>query len=74
MPRTPAKRPRGRPPKIAAQDFIRPGDIVLADIGTSSAGTAGLRMPNGVAVIGQPLWGRGRLFSPSSSGHTARGP
>ena len=28
----------------------------LADIGTSSAGTAGLRMPNGVAVIGQPLW------------------
>jgi indolepyruvate decarboxylase len=38
------------------QDFIRPGDVVLADIGTSSAGTAGLRMPNGVAVIGQPLW------------------
>jgi TPP-dependent 2-oxoacid decarboxylase len=29
---------------------------VLADVGTSSAGTAGLRMPNGVAVIGQPLW------------------
>jgi indolepyruvate decarboxylase len=38
------------------QDFIRPGDVVLADIGTSSAGTGGLRMPNGVAVIGQPLW------------------
>jgi Thiamine pyrophosphate enzyme, C-terminal TPP binding domain len=38
------------------QDFIRPGDVVLADIGTSSAGTAGLRMPNGVTVIGQPLW------------------
>jgi indolepyruvate decarboxylase len=38
------------------QDFIRSGDVVLADIGTSSAGTAGLQMPNGVAVIGQPLW------------------
>jgi indolepyruvate decarboxylase len=38
------------------QDFIQPGDVVLTDIGTSSAGTAGLRMPNGVAVIGQPLW------------------
>src|SRR5215831_7370832 len=38
------------------QDFIRPDDVVLADIGTSSAGTAGLRMPNGVAVIWQPLW------------------
>jgi indolepyruvate decarboxylase len=38
------------------QDFIQPSDVVLADIGTSSAGTAGLRMPSGVAVIGQPLW------------------
>jgi indolepyruvate decarboxylase len=38
------------------QDFIRPGDVVLADIGTSSAGTSGLRMPSGVTVIGQPLW------------------
>jgi indolepyruvate decarboxylase len=38
------------------QDFIRPGDVVLTDVGTSSAGTAGLRMPNGVSVIGQPLW------------------
>jgi indolepyruvate decarboxylase len=33
------------------QDFIQPSDVVLADVGTSSAGTAGLRMPNGVAVI-----------------------
>jgi indolepyruvate decarboxylase len=38
------------------QDFIQPGDVVLADIGTSAAGTAGLRMPRGVAIIGQPLW------------------
>jgi indolepyruvate decarboxylase len=38
------------------QDFVQPGDVVLADVGTSSAGTVGLRMPSGVAVIGQPLW------------------
>jgi indolepyruvate decarboxylase len=38
------------------QDFIQPGDGVVADVGTSSAGTAGLRMPSGLAVIGQPLW------------------
>jgi indolepyruvate decarboxylase len=38
------------------QDFIQAGDVVLADIGTCSAGTSGLRMPDGVAVIGQPLW------------------
>jgi indolepyruvate decarboxylase len=38
------------------QDFIQAGDVVLTDIGTCSAGTSGLRMPDGVAVIGQPLW------------------
>jgi indolepyruvate decarboxylase len=38
------------------QDFIQAGDVVLADNGTCSAGTAGLRMPDGVTVVGQPLW------------------
>jgi indolepyruvate decarboxylase len=38
------------------QDFIQAGDVVLADIGTCSAGMAGLRLPNGVAVVGQALW------------------
>jgi indolepyruvate decarboxylase len=38
------------------QDFVQAGDVVLADIGTCSAGMAGLRMPDGVAVVGQPLW------------------
>ena len=28
------------------QDFIQPGDVIPADVGTSSAGTAGLRMPS----------------------------
>jgi DNA polymerase III epsilon subunit family exonuclease len=37
-------------------DSLRSKHVVLADMGTSSAGTAGLRMPNGVAVIGQSLW------------------
>jgi indolepyruvate decarboxylase len=38
------------------QDFIQAGDVVLADIGTCLAGMAGLRLPDGVAVISQPLW------------------
>jgi indolepyruvate decarboxylase len=38
------------------QDFIQAGDVVLADIGTCSAGMAGVRLPNGVAVVGQALW------------------
>jgi indolepyruvate decarboxylase len=38
------------------QDFIRTNDIVLTDIGTCWAGVSGVRMPNGVDVVGQPLW------------------
>ena len=62
-----AKPPKRLPPQFARpltqkrfwqrmQDFIQAGDVVLADNGTCSAGTAGLRMPDGVTVVGQPLW------------------
>jgi TPP-dependent 2-oxoacid decarboxylase len=37
-------------------DFLRPGDIVLADQGTSFYGMATHRIPTGVTFIGQPLW------------------
>jgi len=37
--------------------FIRTGDLVIAENGTSSAGLGGLRMPSGVTYISQPLWG-----------------
>jgi indolepyruvate decarboxylase len=36
--------------------FLRPGDIVLADLGTSFFGAATHRLPRGVTFIGQPLW------------------
>ncbi len=36
--------------------FLRPGDIVLADQGTSFYGMATHRLPAGVTFIGQPLW------------------
>jgi indolepyruvate decarboxylase len=38
------------------QNFIQAGDIILTDVGTCWAGVGGLQMPNGVAVVGQPLW------------------
>jgi indolepyruvate decarboxylase len=38
------------------QHFIQTNDIVLTDVGTCLAGVAGLQMPKGVTVIGQPLW------------------
>jgi len=35
---------------------LTPGNIVLADQGTSFYGMAGHRLPSGVTFIGQPLW------------------
>ena len=36
--------------------FLRDGDVVLADQGTSFYGAATHRLPSGVTFIGQPLW------------------
>ena len=36
--------------------FLRPGDIVLADLGTAFFGAATHRLPRDVTFIGQPLW------------------
>jgi alpha-keto-acid decarboxylase len=36
---------------------LTPGNVVLADQGTSFYGMADHRLPQGVAFIGQPLWG-----------------
>jgi alpha-keto-acid decarboxylase len=38
-------------------DTLTPGNIVLADQGTSFYGMATHRLPQGVTFIGQPLWG-----------------
>ena len=40
----------------AVSAFLRPGDIVLADQGTSFYGMATHRLPRDVTFIGQPLW------------------
>jgi TPP-dependent 2-oxoacid decarboxylase len=40
----------------AVAAHIRPGDIVLADQGTSFYGMAVHRLPAGVTFLGQPLW------------------
>jgi TPP-dependent 2-oxoacid decarboxylase len=38
-------------------DALTPGNIVLADQGTSYYGMATHQLPHGVTFIGQPLWG-----------------
>ncbi|WP_433220330.1 alpha-keto acid decarboxylase family protein [Dactylosporangium sp. CS-047395] len=37
--------------------FVRPGDVIVADQGTSYFGFAAQPMPRDCAFIGQPLWG-----------------
>jgi TPP-dependent 2-oxoacid decarboxylase len=40
----------------AVQEFLLPGDLVIADQGTAFYGAAGLTLPEGAKLIGQPLW------------------
>ena len=41
----------------SVQQFLRPGDIILADQGTAAFGAAALTLPEGAAMLVQPLWG-----------------
>ncbi len=38
------------------QDFLQPGDLLIADQGTAFYGAAALTLPDGAQLIGQPLW------------------
>jgi indolepyruvate decarboxylase len=41
----------------AIQDFLRPGDLIVAEQGTAAFGAAALRLPSGARLLVQPLWG-----------------
>lgn len=67
LPPAPARQPATPPARDAAltqetlwdrlSDALTPGNVVLADQGTSFYGMAGHRLASGVTFIGQPLWG-----------------
>ena len=38
------------------QDVLQPGDLLIADQGTAFYGAAGLTLPDGAQLMGQPLW------------------
>jgi indolepyruvate decarboxylase len=40
----------------SVQDFLRPGDLVIADQGTAFYGAADLTLPAGATLAGEPLW------------------
>ncbi|WP_158784211.1 alpha-keto acid decarboxylase family protein [Pantoea sp. BAV 3049] len=52
----------------AVQDFLQPGDIVLADQGTAAFGAAALRLPDDALFICQPLWGSIGFTLPAAYG------
>ena len=39
------------------QKFIRPGDVLVSDVGTAFFGSINLALPVGTTYIGQPVWG-----------------
>lgn len=39
------------------QAFLQPGDVLVAEQGTSYFGSAGLALPRDCSFVGQPLWG-----------------
>jgi indolepyruvate decarboxylase len=41
----------------AMQSFLRPGDVILAEDGTSIIGAGGLKLPEGCTFISQAVWG-----------------
>ena len=53
------------------QDFLRPGDVPIADQGTAFYGAAGLTLPDEARLIGQPLWGSIGWALPACSGRLA---
>ena len=50
------------------EQFLQPGDIVVAEQGTAFFGVAQTRLPKGVRFIGQPLWGSVGYTLPAAYG------
>jgi indolepyruvate decarboxylase len=55
-------------------DFLREGDVVIAENGTSLSGVAGMALPAGVQVISQALWGAIGYSLPATFGSLIAAP
>ncbi|BBX66250.1 indole-3-pyruvate decarboxylase [Mycobacterium saskatchewanense] len=56
------------------EGFVRPGDIVLAETGTSSMGLAFSRLPRGARFHNQSLWGAIGWATPAALGAAVAAP
>ena len=56
------------------QDLLCPGDLLLADQGAAFYGAAGLTLPDGATLIGQPLWASAGWTVPAALGASLAAP
>ena len=56
------------------QDLLRPGDLLIADQGTAFYGAAGLTLPDGAQLLGQPLWASTGWALPAALGASLAAP
>jgi indolepyruvate decarboxylase len=56
------------------QEFLLPGDLVVADQGTAFYGAAGLTLPPGATLAGQPLWASIGWTPPAAMGASLAAP
>jgi len=56
------------------QDLLQPGDLLIADQGTAFYGAAGLTLPDGAQLIGQPLWASIGWSAPAALGASLAAP
>jgi indolepyruvate decarboxylase len=56
------------------QRFLEPDDMVLADLGSSFYGAAGLTLPDGAQLLGQPMWASIGWATPAAVGATLGAP
>jgi indolepyruvate decarboxylase len=56
------------------QDLLQPGDLLTADRSTAFDGAAGLILPDGAKLIGQPLWASIGWAGPAALGASLAAP
>ncbi|NYT94190.1 alpha-keto acid decarboxylase family protein [Salinispora sp. H7-4] len=59
-------------PAIEAQ--LRPGDVVVAEVGTAFFGLEMMRLPTGVSVLAAPIWSSAGYAIPAAFGAGVAGP
>ena len=60
--------------RVRVQDFLQPGDLLIADQGTAFYGAAALTLPDGAALMGQPLWASISWSVPAALGASLAAP